>query len=167
MAMHGKILAFDPSGNFEEGRGTTGWSYFVDGKLKDFGDIKASSHDSAEAYWDSHLALINDVTSTLLQAVVCESFNLQPSKAKQQSWSALETPQLIGLMRHHCWSNGMHMVLQKPMIKQRFTDVVLEKTGVVEKRGELYYINGRLTNLHMRDSIRHGLYYMRYGKDEE
>lgn len=163
MAMHGKILAFDPSGNFEEGRGTTGWSIFEYNELL-FGEIKATDYESAEAYWDRHLTYIHNIKPDV---VVCESFNLQPSKAKQQSWSALETPQLIGLLRWYCWSNNIKMVLQKPLIKQRFTDDVLEYMGYAEKRGGMYYIKGEKTNLHMRDSIRHGLYYMRYGKDEE
>lgn len=159
----GGILAFDPSGNFEEGRGTTGWSVFdSQGELGMFGEIKATECETAEEYWDKHLGLITDVEPSV---VVCESFHLQPSKAKQQSWSALETPQLIGLLRWYCWDNNIPIVLQKPLIKQRFTDDVLEKMGVIEKRGSKYYIAGNLTNLHMRDSIRHGLYYKRYGKD--
>lgn len=159
-----RILTFDPSGNFEEGKGTTGWSIFEHNNLASFGEIKASDFDSAEAYWDRHLTFIGDIRPDV---VVCESFNLQPSKAKQQSWSALETPQLIGVMRWYCWTWGYKFVPQKPLIKQRFTDEVLEKTGYVERRGDLYFVRGYRTNLHMRDSIRHGLYYLRYGKDEE
>lgn len=54
------ILAIDPSGNFEEGKGTTG-SCLFDAKLnavRCFNDIHASEFDTKEHYWQYHLDYI-------------------------------------------------------------------------------------------------------------
>lgn len=171
------ILVFDPSGNWseKEGKGTTGWALLGgDGELVDFGDIKASDYDSIEEYWAAHCDLMyNKIRSAVyVHKIVCESYKLQPAKAKQQSWSSLETPQLIGALRMYNYNEVTlrhEFVFQDPSIKARFSDEILVSSGIAEKRGKMYYINGKLTNDHMRDAIRHGLYYLRYGgkKDEK
>lgn len=162
------VLCFDPSGNWsdKEGKGTTGWSLFRKGKLISFGSISADEYSSVEHYWHSHTRLMYNLQYTV-DAVVCESYKLQPGKAMQQSWSSLETPQMIGYLRMYCWVNGTDFILQDPSIKQRFTDKVLVTTGYAEKRGDKHFINGLSTNLHIRDSIRHGLYYFKYGKGKQ
>lgn len=157
-----KILCFDPSGNKSkrDGNGTTGWAAFHGNKLIDFGDIKASDHKTIEQYWYEHLIYIRELG---VDTVVCESYKLQPTKAMQQSWSNLETPQLIGFIRMYCYQAGIKFIFQDPKDKARMNDDILEHLGVVTKKGKNYYIGDRLTNLHMRDSIRHGLYYLKYG----
>lgn len=166
------LLAFDPSGNYtaKEGKGTTGWAVFKGNELYNFGDIKATDHEQIEAYWYEHLCMMmsrerkaSAVMGPGEFKVICESYRLQPGKAKQQSWSSLETPQLIGCMRMTAWEKAYPFILQDPAIKARFSDEVLVELGIAEKRGQYYYIQGRQTNGHMRDAIRHGLYYLRYG----
>lgn len=156
-----RILVFDPSGNYDEGKGTSGWALFVDGKLNDFGDIAAYAHSSVEFYWALHRDLIY---SKAVDVVVCESFKLNPAKAGAQSWSYLETPQLIGFLRMVCWEHGRPFITQDPSTKARFADEVLEGIGIIEKRGKKHYCMGRETNLHKRDAIRHGIYFLKYGK---
>ncbi len=163
------ILAFDPSGNWSktEGKGTSGWAVFDDdGKLHAFGDIKAAEHNSIEEYWHRHSLLVREMERLSRSAmgpgpftVVWESYRLQAGKAKQQSWSSLETPQLIGHLRMVAWELETPFVFQDPSIKARFSDEILVSSGIAEKRGKMYYINGKLTNDHMRDAIRHGLYF--------
>jgi hypothetical protein len=159
-----RVLCFDPSGNFSkrEGSGTTGWALFVDGELETFGDIAADDFESLEEYFVDHWQLILNKNP---DRVVIESFKLQPGKAMQQSWSAMETPQLIGFLRVMCYNGGIKVIFQDPKDKIRVADPILEHMGVIEKRGKLYYCNGRKTNLHMRDAIRHGIFYNRYRKD--
>ena len=51
------IIALDPSGNFEEGKGTTGCCLFSAEK-KDIistWNIRASKYKSKEEYWNAHL----------------------------------------------------------------------------------------------------------------
>lgn len=167
-----RLLCFDPSGNWseKEGKGTSGWSLFVDGELKDFGDISAEDFTQIEGYWAKHYEVIYRLSPDI---VVIESYKLQPGKAMQQSWSQLETPQLIGYLRMKCWDTGIKYYFQDPSIKTRFNDEVLADTGVIVPKekpqggrtgnGQRYYCLGRMTNLHERDAIRHGLYFLRYG----
>lgn len=127
----------------------------------EFGDIKAEGHGSLEEYWWSISQLIYDKSPTL---VIIEDYHLFEFKSKQQSWSALETPQLIGYMRMFCWTAKIPVKFQSPKDKVRVADPQLEKLGVIEKRGNRYYCQGKLTNLHIRDAIRHGVFYHRYRK---
>jgi hypothetical protein len=150
-----KFIAVDPSGNFKEGKGTTGWAVFEDGELKEFGEVKASNYNTQLDYWGDIIGILSKYPT-----VVCESYRLQPSKSMAQSWSALETPQLIGVIRYTC----KNVIFQDPVIKKRFTDEILITKGVVDKEGKLYKVQGRVTNDHMRDAIRHGLYHVNYGK---
>lgn len=159
-----RILAIDPSGNFSdrEGKGTTGWAYFENGELLTFGRIEAADYDELEVYWHQHEVIMDHFPR--LDVFVCESYKLQPSKAGAQSYSSLETPQLIGFMRMMAWTMSTPFILQDPSIKQRFTDAVLVNTGVATKKGRNHLINGQPSVIHERDAIRHGLYYLRYGK---
>lgn len=163
-----RILCFDPSGNWSknEGKGSTGWALFAGGELVDFGEISAENYQSVERYWYAHLELMNDLDIHEVRddKIVCESYKLQPGKAMQQSWSELETPQLIGFLRMYAWDNAIPFIFQDPKDKVRVADPILEHKGIIEKKGNRYYCMGRSTNLHMRDAIRHGIYYLKYGK---
>ena len=157
-----KILTLDPSGNFskKEGDGTTGWAIFEDGQLKDFGDVEAVGHDRIEKYWEA----ISDLIDLSVNLVVCESYRLFAGKAKAQSNSLMETPQLIGYIRMHCYKWEIPIVFQDPKDKLRVTDPILVRQGFFEVKGRKHYCLGKPTNLHMRDAIRHGIYFIKYGK---
>lgn len=157
-----RVLIFDPSGNFSqrEGQGTSGWAIFAEGELVEFGDIKAEQEDTVEKYWRTHARMI---TKNQPDIVVCESYKLQPGKAMAQSYSALETPQMIGYLRMICYEEAIRFVFQDPSTKLRVADPILERMGIIEKRGRMYYCKGIRTNDHMRDAIRHGIFFQRYG----
>jgi hypothetical protein len=158
-----KILALDPSGNFHEGKGITGWALFNDGQLEDFGDIRSESCATQMIYWNQIINKIRSVyQKDMDMQLVCESYKLQASKAMAQSWSTLETPQLIGVIRYYCGDFGIPIHFQDPSCKIRFSDEILVKQGILEKRNKLYYCQDKKTNDHMRDAIRHGLYYTKY-----
>lgn len=156
-----RILIFDPSGNWSkrEGKGSTGWATFEDGKVLDFGEISAEKYSSLEEYWFRHVDMI---TAKVPDVVVCESYKLQPGKAAVQAYSAMETSQLIGYLRMACWRKR-DFVFQEPKDKVRVNDDVLVYMGILELQGKRLYCMGRQTNDHMRDAIRHGVYYHRYG----
>jgi hypothetical protein len=155
------VLCFDPSGNFEEGSGTTGWALFIDDELVQFGDVAAKDSKTIEEYW-------YNVTKVIYihnpDTVIIEDYRLFGHKAKQQSWSALETPQLIGHMRMYCWQRGLEVIFQSPKDKVRVADPQLERLGIIQKRGTIYFCLDHKTNLHQRDAIRHGVFYHRYRK---
>jgi hypothetical protein len=156
-----KVLCFDPSGNFEEGSGTTGWALFIDDKLLRFGDVAAKNFSTIEWYWNGVISIIEAYEP---DEVVIEDYRLFGHKAKEQSWSALETPQLIGAMRYHCWDEKIPVIFQSPKDKIRVADPQLERLGVIEKKGNSYFCLDMKTNLHQRDAIRHGVFYHRYRK---
>ena len=53
------ILAIDPSGNFNEGHGTTGWSLIdYNTNLIECDYISAIGYDCSEEYWNAHVELI-------------------------------------------------------------------------------------------------------------
>ena len=157
-----KILTLDPSGNFSknEGDGTTGWAIFNYGELKDFGDIASSDYQRIEEYW----LAISDLIDLSVDVVVCESYRLFAGKATAQSNSMMETPQLIGYLRMHCFKWQIPIVFQDPKDKARVSDPILVRQDVFQKKGNKHYCLGRSTNLHMRDAIRHGIYFLKYGR---
>jgi hypothetical protein len=157
-----KVLCFDPSGNYgSEGMGTTGWAIFELGQLVEFGEIRSTDYDNQESYWLAHLLLIYESKATI---VVCESYRLFGHKSKQQHGSSLDTPQLIGAMRVQCWNQGKEFIFQDPTNKTPVADPILVRQGVFEVKGGKHYCMGKSTNLHMRDAIRHGVFYFRHGK---
>lgn len=162
------IVSIDPSGNWSEGKGTTGIAVFKDSKLDSVKTIKAIFFADAESYWNEvafHASKY--VVRSQIDVVVCEAFKLQPNKAAAQSWSSMETPMLIGHLRMQAWQHKQKFVLQDPSCKARVPDELLVKMGVLEKRGNRHYALGRQTNDHMRDAIRHGVYYHLYGRKRE
>lgn len=159
-----KVLAFDPAGNKgKEGNGTSGWCCSLDGSIFKWDDIKATDYITREDYWFAHKKLIERY---LPDVVVIESYRLFGHKSKQQIGSSLETPMLIGYMQMVCYELDIPVVLQDPSTKTRHTDEVLAKIGFLEKKGSKYYYKGESTNLHMRDSMRHNLYFYKYGRSK-
>jgi hypothetical protein len=157
-----KVLSFDPSGNFNEGKGTTGYSLSLDGNLPHkLGDIRATDYTSKQAYWFAHKELIE---TSFPDYIVIESYRLFGHKAKEQTGSSLETPQLIGYMEMIAYELNIPVYFQDPSTKQRHADDILVKTGIIEKKGGKYYYHGELTNLHQRDALRHDLYFNKYNK---
>jgi hypothetical protein len=153
------FIAIDPSGNFNEGKGITGYAIFKDNILTEIGDIRSENYNNQMDYWKDILEL-----TKLKDFVVCESYKLQPTKSMAQSWSTLETPQLIGALRYYCWQYNTPIIFQDPSSKVRFSDEILIKLGTLERKNKLYLWQGLKTNDHMRDAMRHGLYYLKYRK---
>lgn len=161
-----KILAFDPSGNFKEGKGTTGICLLDNGKPTQLWEIEASEFSCAEQYWNEH---INNIRIVSPEVVVIEGYRLYNHKgmaASTQANSELETPQLIGLIKWNCWNRGIPLYVQYASeVKQRWKESVLVAKGYLEeKKGNRYYFNGSPTNSHKRDALKHALHYWRYRK---
>lgn len=158
-----KILAIDPSGNFKEGKGTSGFCFIEDGKPFLLSELKADGFEYAEDYWISHLSLIKQYKP---DAVVVEGYRLynhKGMKASSQSNSELETVQLIGAIKVFCRENLIPLDIQYASeVKARWHEDVLVRQGYLEKKGNRYYFKGEITNTHKRDALKHGLHYVRY-----
>ena len=85
------VLALDPSGNFNEGKGTTGWCLFDQdsGKLAKFGYLYAEHFKTQMDYWDAHINLIDSLAG-YHPDIVMEDYLLYSNRAEAQTNSRLE-----------------------------------------------------------------------------
>lgn len=160
------ILAIDPSGNYKEGFGTTGWVLInYKGDLLARGCIEAKQYSCAEEYWNAHLDLlkryINEHGRKLI--VVIEEYRLYRQRAQNQTNSLMETPRLIGLIQWLCWNyNQTYSMQLASSVKQRWADGILLQEGYFGKRNNYIYhkqSNISLKSEHVRDAFRHAIHY--------
>ena len=174
------ILAIDPSGNFNEGKGISGWVLMeeTNGKIIKFGAIDASTSIDMEEHWDKHIDLIMNMDKEYEDiVVVIEDYMLQASKAMSQTNSRMETPKLIGVVQYFCWIKDIKLVMQTPVsVKRRWKDFLLSKKGYMEmetrtSRAGISYaycsINGFRVNGHVIDALRHAVHYYTFQSKKE
>jgi hypothetical protein len=162
-----KLIALDPSGNFKEGKGTTGICIMEDGVVTRLDDVDAKNFETALDYWDY---IITVLIIEKPDHVVFEGYRLYNHKgmaAKTQANSDLETPQLIGVLKYHCYTNQIPYTVQYAAdVKTRWSEDVLVRLGILELKGsdrkKLYYFNDKATVTHHRDALKHALHYWRY-----
>lgn len=167
------ILAIDPSGNFEEGKGTTGTCLFdvVNNKIHTLKDIHASAYNTKEEYWQAHIDYIQQVLVNFPSLIlVIEDFALDPRRAMQQSYSKMETPKLIGILQHYCQQQNIIYKMQRPAeVKKRWEDRILEFKGYIVKRNRMYYLPQATKPMsrHCKDAIRHAVHYHTFYNKED
>lgn len=157
---HSYVLAIDPSGNFNEGKGMTGWALLDANDLKviKFGVISASKFDTQEEYWAAHLELIDGLLG-YKPLIVVEDYMLYANRARSQINSKLETPRLLGAILMHAWFQGIKLIFQPAaIVKSRWTDNILVKKGVVEQDGNRIKLSNVVLVDHIKDAIRHGVH---------
>lgn len=160
------IIALDPSGNWNEGKGTTGICRMSDdGQVIDVDEIHAGEYSSPEMYWDVHIFYLEEQQGP--KEIVMEGFRLYATKKNEQVNSQFETPQLIGVIRHWCFANKIPLKITYAVeVKSRWTDAVLEQKGYIYRKGNKRYLTAtdRSLNNHKTDALRHALHYFRYGR---
>ena len=162
---YSQILALDPSGSFNEVKGTTGWCIFntKENRITKSGFLQAAGRPCAEQYWDSHLDLIEKYRLKYGTdfVVVCEDYLLYLNKARAQANSRFETSRLIGLIQWYCWQNDIPLKFQNASeAKTRYTDDILVHKDYIKPKGNGYILaDGTELNRHCKDSIRHAVYY--------
>jgi hypothetical protein len=164
-----KLLSLDPSGNWgKEGMGTTGFCIMEDGVVTKLGEIKAGDFSSEVEYWKEHRDLIEKEWP---DALVVEGFKLYHHKgqeSKSLAHSELQTSQLIGILKLTASCMGIPLTIQFASdVKTRWSEDVLVRIGILEKKGSRYYWNGEATSTHKRDSLKHALHWDRYKKGEK
>lgn len=157
------IVAFDVSGNYREGFGTTGLCLMTDeGEVLDLNEIKAENFGSAEEYWNFHLQFLEGFRRQGNLEVVMEGFRLYGHKSKEQTNSQFETPQLIGVVRMWCYQNNVPLKIQYAVeVKNRWTPEILVAKGHLEPGNKF---KGKRTSTHKQDALKHALHYFRYGR---
>lgn len=159
------ILALDPSGNYNEGKGTTGWCLYDThtSKLIKFGVIKAIKYNRMEDYWRAHLSLMDDL-SGYGYTLVIEDFMLYANRATEQTNSRFETSKLIGLIQYECYVRGITIVLQTASaVKLRWSNQILVHKNLIQERKGRYWILETKLSEHCLDSIRHAVHYATFG----
>ena len=160
------ILTLDPSGAYNEGKGTTGYSIWLFNTISKgygillTGNIRAEHFSNQYDYFSSHLDLIKRAEPDV---IVMEDFTLYANKAKQQIGSTMETPQLIGLIKFYCAEYNIELVMQRAVdVKNRWSDKILEYKGLVyrDPRGSFRDMNHYKVSRHAKDAIRHGIHYI-------
>lgn len=168
------MLAIDPSGNFHEGKGTTGWVLMnYKSKLITTGFISASKFECPEEYWNEILKLIelnaNKYGDELI--VVIEDYLLYETKATAQVNSRMETCRLLGTIQWFCWINNIPYSLQPASaVKHRWSDEVLLKEQIFYKDSDgLHHTDTgwKFTIIHIRDAFRHAIHYITCRNEEK
>ena len=160
------ILAFDPSGNFHEGKGTTGWVLMnAKEKLLARGYISAEDYRCPEEYWNAVLDLIryNHKKYGANLIVVIEDYVLYRERSLNQTNSKMETCRLIGAMQYLCWRLKQDYSMQlASAVKQRWSDELLLREQILYRnRSNLIHTESNLSlGLgHTRDAFRHAIHF--------
>ena len=155
------VLALDISGNFNEGKGITGWAIMRDHTLLFTGMIRAQPYKVAFEYYAKILEKIVDTTLAYKHEpvrIVVEDYLLYSHKAAAQTNSHMETSQLLGIIKFFCWQRNIKCITQRAVdVKNRWTDEILVHAGI-----ELPHYTGAQ---HVRDAIRHAKHYVTFNKE--
>lgn len=166
------ILAIDPSGNFEEGKGTTGVCIFdcAKNKILELVDIHAAAFKTKEEYWQQHCNLVQIFRQRFPKSIVIiEDFTLDPRRALQQSHSKMETSKLIGILQLYCQQTNIPYRMQRAVdVKNRWADHILEYKNYIIKKNNMYYIPdvSKPMSRHCKDAIRHAVHFATFYNKE-
>lgn len=155
-----KIMAIDPSGNFKEGNGTTGFVKYETGKPLEFGSITTGSHERRVDYWTEIATEMLHYNPDLVILEDYRLYNTPNSPAAVQSFSQLETPRLVGILEYVAVNNKIKVHFQMANQTRPFSDEIMLKLGEYEKKGNRYYYKGQAINDHERSALRHLLVWL-------
>ncbi len=165
------ILAVDPSGNFTEGKGTTGYAVldFHNAEILEAKHITAVGHNCCFDYWNANLEYVLHTVPEHydVKLVVIEGYVLYQNKAMGQVSSSLETPQFIGVLKYMLKANNIPFIIQLAMtVKRKWADEVLVANNILKKKGRGMVTCSRElpVNRHCKDAIRHGLHALKFNK---
>ena len=123
---------------------TTGWALFRNGVLTGSGQFRVTS----PAVFDR---IFTKFKPTQL---VVENYRIYPWRSKQHEWSEVPTLRYIGMIQYIAASRGIPVSLQMAQLAKVFaTDRKLKSWG-------LYKADKK----HANDAIRHGCYFLLFGK---
>jgi hypothetical protein len=159
------LVVIDPSGSFNEGKGKTGVAIieYDENNKFDWDTLQAFSVDAKnftarQDYWTEIIGNILRVADK----VIIEQFQVRNNNFTLGKMP--ETILFIGALIYSLEIMETPYVLQTPnQAKVRFKDELLLKyIPTLEKRGSHYYLNNKIINDHVRDALRHLLYFQKY-----
>lgn len=160
------ILALDPSGSFNEGKGTTGYCILeiTADRITITGNILAKNYLKIESYWQAHINLIDKYRKKYGKRliIVMEDYILYKHKAQSQTNSRMETSKLISIIQYHCfiYNISYHMQLAAE-VKNRWSDEILHYKGyLIKHKNKLVLPHSQIyVDHHCKDAIRHAVHY--------
>jgi hypothetical protein len=160
------FIFIDPSGSFNEGKGHTGISIIKnwDWSTLTVYSVAAKDFDKRIDYWNKILAFIKGTPNP--KQVIIESFTIRANGFLLGKMP--ETIQLIGALVWHMDTEGIKYTFQSPtQAKTRFKDDLIGNyiPNFIRKPNGYYYLNDKRINDHVRDSLKHLLYYKKYHRD--
>lgn len=163
------VIGVDPSGNFIEGKGTTGIAVYdiKDDKIIHVDYVSAKFSSTQVEYWESVVDKLEGLLykyGVKKSALAVEDYLLYANTAKAQINSTFETPQLIGVIKFYFKNICPVLFRNANIAKTRWTDDILirKKYILIDKKLGYYILcdNGKMSQVieHSRDAIRHALY---------
>ena len=164
----------DPSGSFNEGKGHTGIAHIYenDWNRVETHSVTAKDYASRHDYWN---AVMETAFKNLLKnpsvkpediTVVIESFVIRTNGFTVGKMP--ETIQFIGAMVWELENLGItKIIFQTPsQAKTRFSDeqLTIHIPNLIKEENGFYYLNGKRINDHVRDALKHLLFFKRYGE---
>lgn len=170
--MDTKYIVIDPSGSYNEGKGHTGMTLIKNEnwttlEVKSFA---AKDYPNRTAYWTAVIKTITEEAKKGHIEVIIESFMIRSTGFLMGKMP--ETIQFIGAIAYICELRGIKYTTQAPTTaKSRFKDELLgmyipNYEIKFDGRKNNYYLNGKIINDHIRDSLKHLLFYFKYRKDK-
>lgn len=163
------VIGVDPSGNFIEGKGTTGLAVYdiKTDKIVDVEYVSAKYAEDQVGYWEDVLKAIDVFINKYNKnrcVLAVEDYLLYANTARAQINSTFETPQLIGVIKY-AYRNVLPVLFRNAnTAKTRWTDEILlkKKYVFIDKRLGycIYNDEGKLVQVieHSRDAVRHAIY---------
>lgn len=166
-----KYVFVDPSGSYTEGKGHTGIATIIDDKWDTLTTKSLAAKDYTERhlYWNAILKEILNASRTSKTGctVIIESFQIRANGFLIGKMP--ETILCIGALIWELEQYNIDYVFQSPtQAKSRFKDDKLPRyiPGLERRENGRYYLNGKMINDHIRDALKHLLYFERYGKEK-
>ena len=163
-----KYIFVDTSGSFNEGKGHTGIAVIKDNDWEtlEYKSLAAKDYPTRHAYWLAIMDCIGDyIDDPSNGQVVIESFMIRTQGFLMGKMP--ETIQFIGALEFILEELGISYALQTPtQAKSRFKDDDLPRyiPGFEKRVNGRYYLNGKQVNDHIRDALKHLLYFTKYHK---
>jgi len=162
-------IVLDPSGSYNEGKGHTGFVTMCenDWTTLHVNSIAAKDFVDRHEYWNSIISRTIETAKAarpVRTVVIIESFMIRNNGFLIGKMP--ETIRLIGALEYALESEGIDFVFQTPsQAKARFRDETLHRhvPGFeYNAANNRYYFNGKICNDHVRDALKHLLYYKHY-----
>lgn len=165
------IVGVDPSGSYNEGKGTTGICVLnPEGKLVQHFPVFAQDFASQLSYWKAVIDSIEMMLIKYPDAVLSiEDYVLYQASASAQINSEMETSKLIGALTMFAYEHGTHIFIRNAaQVKKRWTNEILMHEQIITKTGRIFTdMQGNPINHHCLDAVRHAVHCYHFEVDKE